>query len=283
MQPLFLENARRRILNRIRDPSRGTVLVMPEFMGLGNLLPSLAYAHYRQSTGYRVLLTRTAKGEFWYSRLPRLRDLTCDRESLRLRDHRSGFADTPSLFSDALPRPAVEAFIMSCLEPVRMLAHSPQFAGLSDPYHITVNIRRGDYYSVPENRGLFGFDIPGYIGEALRLAQEQYPVRRIHVVSDDIDWCRERLPWLRDVAPTTLSDPGNPLRDLVQLAASRRIICTNSTFSFWGAHISNALHGDNHSSIWVPRFFWRRTPGEMSEPQDPLWSVVETIPGGWDS
>lgn len=105
----------------------------------------------------------------------------------------------------------------------------------------------------------------------------------IHVVSDGIDWCHARLGWLADYAPLTFADGETPMQNLVTVATARRLVLTNSTFSYWGAYISNVLHRDNHAHVHAPWFHARTIADGRAYQLDPRWTIIENIPGGWDS
>lgn len=104
----------------------------------------------------------------------------------------------------------------------------------------------------------------------------------ILVVSDDVTWCRRELAWLADLVVVRHLDDPAPVRDFAAVAGARRMVITNSTFSYWAAHLSNLVHGDNHAEVWAPRFFDRTQNGGDSWLLDERWSIVEDLPGGWD-
>ena len=53
---------------------------------------------------------------------------------------------------------------------------------------LTLNVRRGDYYSNPHHRPEFAIDLAAYLRLAVASAlAADGPVRRVHVVSDDPD------------------------------------------------------------------------------------------------
>ena len=155
-----------------------------------------------------------------------------------------------------------------------------------DPQSLVVNVRRGDYYSVPSLRGRYSFDVPAYIDVALDAAvRGAGPVDRIHVVSDDVDWCLDRLDGrLRRRAATVEYRPptSTPQDDFRAIATSSRIIGTNSTFSYWAGYVSTFLHGDD-SQVVVPAFHARHMNAGRAYQLDPAWEVVQDIPGGWDA
>lgn len=140
---------------------------------------------------------------------------------------------------------------------------------------VTVNIRRGDYYSNEKWRGLYGFDIKTYIRRALDESSTQIPISRVDVVSDDVAWCRSELAFAGDYGKVTFQRGGDtPAQNLGQLASARRLILSNSTFSYWGAYISNVVHGENHALIWAPDLHRRDLFDGRAYQLNPRWSVI---------
>ena len=99
-----------------------------------------------------------------------------------------------------------------------------------------VHIRRGDYVG----HSLFEQLWPDYFDRCIRDIQQRYRALRLVVVSDDREWCERHV--LPRFASTTghsvsLAPPGSGvLHDLRILAAcGAGIVCSNSTFSWWGA------------------------------------------------
>lgn len=149
---------------------------------------------------------------------------------------------------------------------------------------LVVNVRRGDYYSVPEYRAEFGMDVPGYVRRAVQSSVEANGLpSEVLVISDDIPWCRNNLhAHLSAIAPTRYPvDRVGPMDDLALLSRAHRLILANSTFSFWGGYIGDATIG--HREIWAPAFFGRDVQGvdTRSTGLRPHWHVIDEIPGGW--
>lgn len=137
---------------------------------------------------------------------------------------------------------------------------------------LTVNVRRGDYYSVPEYRERYAFDIESYVREAVGRVAGDADLSEVLIVSDDPAWCRQRLGWLTEVAPVRCV-AGGPVEHLTTLAASRRLVLANSTFSYWGAHLSSVVHGAD-TRVVAPQFHSRHVDGGRSWQLDPRWDVV---------
>jgi hypothetical protein len=259
-------------------------------MGFGNLLLLAKWAREGAVDGERRWILGTPGLEPWLQLFPGLRDVVLRRDEIRLTDQRvmpwsaaaraKGAARTVASH-EQLDLAGVEDFISAVLLPGSVLSE-PAFLD-SDPNHLVINVRRGDYYSVPEVRAQYGFDVTAYLRCAVERATERDgSPSRITVVSDDVEWCRTELGWLLDVAPVAWSSGQGALNDFQVVAAARRLVITNSTFSYWAAHLGNVLRGDNHAQVWAPRFFDRSQNDGRSWLLDERWSVIEDLPGGWD-
>lgn len=259
----------------------------PEFMGLGNVLYVWLGAWIEiERTGRQVL--ETQKMQPWLETFPDLRraGLAIRREDVgffRQRDRpwRSG-KGSESYTEEQLQSFSREFLLSAPLFQGALAAHP----GLDDPKSLTLNIRRGDYYSVPEFERLFGFDQVTYLKTAVSASIARNDrTDRIYVVSDGLDWCRENLAWLEDLgAHVEFADPtDSPQKNMLDVSSSRRLVLTNSTFSYWCGYLSGVIYPGNAADIWAPRFFARfdGTNGD-SDQLNEAWSIVETIEGGWD-
>ena len=257
----------------------------PEFMGFGNHLYLWCWAHSGPADRQHRVVLMTEKMRYWAQHVPAFaRDRIVERGDVSFLDRRGHYwAENEKYTGDprGFTQESRDAFVTEVLLP------SPLLQGVRDtPYAnddvIVVNVRRGDYYS-DWFRPQHGFDVEGYLHIAIPSAIAQDgPASRIHVISDDLAWCRERLVWLGDHGRLTFADPAEgPASNFVDLSSARRLVMTNSSFSLWAAFVSSTLHGDNDRKIWVPAFFQRLYgPGRCYE-YDQTWSFVDELPGGW--
>lgn len=263
--------------------SRREIKDLPEWAGFGNQLFFYLWAAARRWSGHEVSLVRGPRSESWFKHFPALRDLTIGRSEVRwddVRDRTSWEVISGAGIGDPHRWELVGRFIDE------YLLASDQFIPRVDLVEgVTLNVRRGDYFSDPSVRGRFGFDQLAYTEVVLdRLRSEERPPGVIRVVSDDLDWCRARLGRIvLGDEQLTFPETSGPTGDLEVVAGSRELIIMNSSFSIWAAYISNRLHGDNHRLVHVPAFGTRPFHGSPWPSIDPRWDVVESIPGGWDS
>lgn len=284
-----LRSVAARALEPVRRRGR-RVAWTPDFMGLGNLLQLAMWAHDGNLSGEPRWIRSTARLQPWLEVFPGLRSLVLTADEVRFTDRRlrpwsqaarAAGAEGAVPLHEPVDVHAVERFLTDVLLPGSTLNESGPARAPDDL--LVVNVRRGDYYSDPEICRQYGFDLVGYLKVAVErsVARDGVPTE-IRVVSDDMDWCRRELAWLGHIAPTTGDVDSTPVDDFAAVAAARRAVISNSTFSYWAAHVGNVLHGDNHAQVWAPRFFDRTQNEGRSWLLDERWSVIEELPGGWD-
>lgn len=243
-------------------------------MGLGNLLYMCLWAH--QDPEHRRVLETPRLAE-WYGTFPSLAALATPRAGVRLTDRRlSVYARSFGRFGEDFTRAQLDDFVSTRL--------APAIDRTGDPDELVVNVRRGDYFDVPENRVGFAMDQDAYLRVAVGRAVAHARPQRVRVVSDGIDWCRARLGWLRDLTDdVTFAEQSSPAADFAAVATAGHLVITNSTFSYWGGYVRDVVAPPGSSPVVAPRFFHRTIRGGRDWPMPPEWSVVEDIPGGWDS
>lgn len=256
-------------------------------MGFGNVLYLVLEAWIERQHGAKRRVLETNGMQRWLKTFPAMRDtgLTVSKDEVNF----FAVRDKPWLTNrgnEEYTTPELEQFIREMFLTADLFRQAePGRRGLDSPESLTINVRRGDYYSVPEFEKLFGFDQLEYLKLAVAGSLAAAPsTRRIYVVSDGIDWCKEHLAWLSELVDVVdyASPDDSPQDNMLDVATSRRLIMTNSTFTYWCGYISNVIYGDNHADIWAPRFFARFGDDSSSKQLDARWSIVEDLPGGWD-
>lgn len=103
---------------------------------------------------------------------------------------------------------------------------------MKDSKVAAINIRRGDYLTQPTRHPVITLD---YIYEAYKLLPTH---DYLLIMSDDIDWCKENinLPKSLFVDPSKFWEHDG----LWLLSLCSYFVISNSTFSWWGAWLSNA-------------------------------------------
>lgn len=107
---------------------------------------------------------------------------------------------------------------------------------------ISIHIRRTDFVT---NNNHITQDI-NYYYEALKLFPEDCQVL---IFSDDSDWCKQQEIFSSD--RFLISNTNNPYIDLCLISLCDYIVIANSTYSWWGAYLSDAKK-IIAPSLWYP-------------------------------
>ena len=272
--PATLTAAPRRVLDRLRErPSAPLVQFTPTAVRGGNILYYWQWAYLERTRGRQAHVLRTEHMPDWILEFPSLGSLTVDRAQVRFLDRRV-FATRHHVGRSF----TVEENARFCRW---LLASSPSFTRrldhareILDENTCVVNVRRGDYYSVPEFQREFAIAIADHVHGALDAARRNgRGTEDILIVSDDPDWCRENLTFPHE--PRFLEHRLTPFDDLAALAASRTLILANSTFSYWGSHLARSMD-DAHLAV-APPYHQRTRDGSLVDDLfDPQWIRLDS-------
>lgn len=272
-------SARGAVLGVLRSRGRRVIWTFPG-VNLGNFLYLWQSASTARSLAAQGTLRAARRRDAvllqesvlpWLDVFPSLRELSVTRDEVGFLDRRELEKDHSELGVD-FDTATLSTFCHERLLSAPLLAGAPE----GDPEELVINIRRGDYYSVPRFRALYGFDQVGYVRRALARSTEEHGApRRIRVVSDGLGWCQQHLSWLTDHAPTRFgADDDTPAGHLRQIARARRLIITNSSFSYWGAYLATQSLVD--PSVVVAPLLHRRGINEGRAWQlHPRWTVLD--------
>jgi len=147
-------------------------------------------------------------------------------------------------------------------ERAQAVAQQRYFELLALPSKTCIHVRRGDFVT---NRLHEPCPI-GYYEQAVERTRAKDSSTQFLIFSDDIGWCRQNLS-----LPSAHYMVGNPdWLDLTLMSRCEHHICANSTFSWWGAFLSQ-----NPSPIvpWLTGVTW---PLRMSHPDG--WLEIEVTP-----
>lgn len=137
---------------------------------------------------------------------------------------------------------------------------------------VMVHIRRGDYVSNPatnEYHGTCGID---YYKKAISIITEKVPEPHLFVFSDDHAWVKENI---KLGVPTTYVDHNGAdknYEDLRLMNLCQHHIIANSSFSWWGAWLSQ-----NPNKIVIGPKKW------FNNPKKKTTSAEDVLPESWTS
>lgn len=108
---------------------------------------------------------------------------------------------------------------------------------------VSVHVRRGDYVSLASASAYHGLCTLDYYRKAIAYVAERVPSPTLFVFSDDPEWTKARL---KSPFPTHYVDhnpPEKAFQDLRLMSLCRHHILANSSFSWWGAWLSDPADG----------------------------------------
>jgi hypothetical protein len=115
---------------------------------------------------------------------------------------------------------------------------------------VSVHVRRGDYLTDPQARGILGAQSPDYYARAFKIIEKQIKRPHYFIFSDDADWARKNLP-VSDRTVTYVDHNTKGSEDLRLMQACRHHVIANSSFSWWGAWL-----GSNPKKLVVAPTRW---------------------------
>jgi len=130
---------------------------------------------------------------------------------------------------------------------------------------VCVHVRRGDYVSVADTNKRHGLCSIEYYQSAFEYLLERVSDPVLFVFSDDPAWVQENLRFPRPTYYVTHNVGRQNCQDLRLMAACKHFIIANSTFSWWGAWLSQHLQ----KIVVAPRT-WTLDPG-IDDPVPDHW------------
>ena len=129
--------------------------------------------------------------------------------------------------------------VKSKLESLSLIEEGPEITGLRREAElqrpVIIHIRRGDYKA----ESTFGLPGESYYREAMTIIDRQYPANSIWVFSDEDSEARRILKWLPSERLKYIPDvDGESAASLMAMRLGRAYVIANSTFSWWGAFLS---------------------------------------------
>lgn len=262
-----LDSIRPVLAKQLRRGSR-TVLLTPMTARVGNLLYFWLRAHRERGHGRDLKVRESEHFGEWPAVWPSVTTLSVPRLDI---GRTNRLLPVPPMhfqrFGTDFTQSELERFILDCLLSDAFGAAMRE----RDPTTLTINVRRGDYYSDPHLRSVYGIDVDAYLRRAVDVLGSR-DLRRVVVVSDDPGWCAEHLDWLRKVGPVEVA-PAGPLHHLATLASASNLVLSNSTFSYWGGYLASTL--DDGCHVVAPRFHVRDIDEGRPWQHHPSWSTAD--------
>jgi hypothetical protein len=104
---------------------------------------------------------------------------------------------------------------------------------------VAVHVRRADYVTNPAVARYYAITDLDYYRSAWMRMNDMVPEAAYFVFSDDIGWCKENLRFLDRVTFVENNSPEQRHEDLRLMSHCKHFIVANSSFSWWGAWLSD--------------------------------------------
>ncbi len=160
--------------------------------------------------------------------------------------------------SDRFFRDVIES-VQNQFRPAGRLSHQTQEIRerMLDSASIAIHFRRGDYITTQpmavRNLGM------RYYQDCVRMQLEKRPESEVYVFSNDIAWCRENLKLPCPIHFVDHTKSVTAHEDLWLMTAADCMVIANSTFSWWGAYLSERLD----RTVYAPMSWF--LPGTMND------------------
>ena len=99
---------------------------------------------------------------------------------------------------------------------------------------VSVHVRRGDYVNYPKYKDICPAE---YYQKAIQWLSDQYGELQCFVFSNDIPWCQENLN-LPNAIYIDHNSGADSYKDMQLMGCCQHHIIANSSFSWWGAYLS---------------------------------------------
>ncbi|MCC6580767.1 MAG: alpha-1,2-fucosyltransferase [Phycisphaeraceae bacterium] len=140
-------------------------------------------------------------------------------------------------------------------------------AKIGDAESVAVHVRRGDYVSNPATRQYHGVCDAAYYTQAAAMMAKKLSKPRFFVVSDDPDWAQANLTWPGPAEVVRLNQPDRPHRDMRVMSRCRHAIIANSSFSWWGAWLTE----QPGKIVIAPQRWFNQTGEHLADPVPARW------------
>lgn len=138
---------------------------------------------------------------------------------------------------------------------------------IARPNSVSVHVRRGDYANNAHTNAVHGLCSDKYYAAAINHIKVHAPDSHIYIFSDDPAWVRENFD--TQALPFTVVDlhtENEAHHDMHLMSLCRHHIIANSSFSWWGAWLSNNAGIKIAPKRWVV---------------DPSMSHLDPCPSSW--
>jgi hypothetical protein len=169
---------------------------------------------------------------------------------------------------------SIRESLLSELQPRESIIHhlQPVLQRVQSTNAVAVHIRRGDLVTNDYYRERIGTLPADYYASAFSQVTADHPDAEFFVFTEDADWAQKHLRSTRPLTIVSAVLTRTPVEDLFVMSQCRHFIIANSTFSWWGAWLSQC---PDKTVIAPSRFFRVPRPWE-DQMVPPSWRRIET-------
>lgn len=208
------------------------IILIPVSTRFGNHLYFYLHAFVERKKGKNIFINHVEDMNYWNVFFPKLNTFVLKNTEIRFFDKK---IKTNSFYQNYGKDFSTED-LLTFLQ-TNILCEEKNFK-LKKSTELIINIRRGDFYT-PQHSKMYGFDQVNFIQRAI-LCLSDYD--SIGIVSDDIEWCKKELAFLYNYTTVINFYDQKPLDSFIKICNAKKLIITNSTFSYWGAYINEVIN-----------------------------------------
>jgi hypothetical protein len=143
----------------------------------------------------------------------------------------------------------------------------------SDKNSVAVHVRRGDYVSLLSAANFHGVLPKEYYLNGMRAVLEKIVGANFYFFSDDVDWCVKNFSTLNKVTFIEYSKDRESWEDLILISLCRHHIIANSSFSWWGAWLSDGSIS-NKNIVIAPKRWFLKFDSNCEDRFPPHWQLI---------
>ena len=141
---------------------------------------------------------------------------------------------------------------------------------LCEEESVSLHVRRGDYVANPQANLYHGVCGMTYYSRAMEIVEQSVPSPHYVIFSDDPEWCRTAFAGCgRTMTVVDVHSDNDAIHDMHLMALCKHHIIANSSFSWWGAWLSN-----ERGMTCAPRQWFAATEKEKDNPSPDRWLLL---------
>ncbi|WP_300673865.1 alpha-1,2-fucosyltransferase [Soonwooa sp.] len=263
-----------------RNPQQ--IIITPKGARWGNLLYFFLRAYIYKENKHSLKLLYTEHMKELLELFPALEAFVIHENDVAFYHKKDASNQFFQVFGKDFSKEQLNAFIEKYL--INSTAFTKVYDLIERPSNntMTINIRRGDFYENKQG-SIYGYDQIGFLKHVFdKYLNKQY-FDKIIIISDNMEWCQQNFSFLEKYSPTVeypKFSQNSIQESFCWITKASNLILSNSTFSFWGAYISNYLQ-HNESKTYCPIFGSRRIINTDLYQFNPEWNMIRDFDFGY--